>query len=423
MILERDCRRGPSSLLFAVLAACSGGGEEQTSEAPLTQQADAITTGCVPSPTVHCGDVQISGQAQADLYAGVTTFVGNVTIKAGQVLYMTDNLGNKFWVPNLVFSMPSLAIVKGNLIVHGGRMATVDLPLLKRVGGDLTINITHFMTAPPIDLHAVTALNTPNFTQVSGNIELNATRDPDIPGQTTAHVYDFGLDAMNSVGGDITVNNDSLPAHASALGGLKKVVGDLTINWRNSDMSSSSLLEKVTEVGGDVLLIAPINSRQLMPELQAIAGGLEIRPDPASVTLQNAKVFPKLASIGGDLRLVSTAPSDCHTELGALKQVGGTILLENTKMKGHLGSTGAEPLVAGGIEIRSGSQGAIPFFSDLELTPGAAVSIHHNPLLCPCTIQPFVSQLVANGWTGPLNTSNNGMPILCIFCPTSTCSP
>ena len=162
----------------------------------------------------------------------------------------------------------------------------------------------------------------------------------------------------------------------------------------------------------------PINSRELMPELRTIAGGLEIRPATSRVTLQYGKVFPKLTSIGGDLRLLSTNPLDCHTELGALKQVGGTILIDDTNMQGHLGSTGAEPLVAGGIEIRSGSQGPIPFFPDLHLTPGAAVNIHHNPALCPCAIQPFVAQLAANGWTGPLGVYGNGIPAFCLNCPT-----
>jgi hypothetical protein len=409
---------GLSVVLGSALAGCSGSDAVQAGEgSALAEEAEAIST-CTPSPTTHCGDVQISGQAQANQYQGIQLFVGNVILKGGQVLYSTDQNGNQFWVPDLVFSMPSLKKVNGNLTIEGGRMATIDLPALQRVAGNLTVGLHHFMTAPPTNLHAVTTLNTPSFTQLAGSIVLTASRDPDVPSNSIAHVYDFGLDTLTSVSGDITVTNDKLPATVSALGGLTKVLGNLAIDWKNSDMSSSGLLEKVTQVQGNLTLTAPINSRALMPELQTVGGEVQIKPSSTKVTLQQGKVFPKLATIGGGLRLSETNPYDCHAELKSLAQVGGTILIEDTKMLGYLGSTGAVPLVAGGVEIRAASSGPIPFYPDFQLAPGASVEIHDNPNLCPCTIQSFQAALAAAGFSGPFSSYVNGSLPFCLVCPT-----
>jgi hypothetical protein len=178
----------------------------------------------------------------------------------------------------------------------------------------------------------------------------------------------------------------------------------------------------VTSVGGNLELLASINARILMPELLTIGGNLGIARSPGNtlagyVDLQTSKVFPKLKKVGGDLVLDATSPSSCvNGELASLMQVIGHVIIRNSNMIGHLGTTGATPLTLGGLEVRN-SNGKPPFFSDLKLSAGAPVVLEDNPNLCSCVLTQLQTSLAAAGWTGTVQLLGTNGSLTCSPCP------
>lgn len=426
-------QRGLGVFLGLGAAACSGvGTANDTHDSAVLDSAlisvQPVVSACrffpwVPAIFQHCGDVTIASQADADQYQGIYVILGDLTIRGGHKVTQTDSLGYKMYKPGLEIVLPNLVQVTGTLLLDGDRSTKIELPNLARVGQDLNITLRRFVTfqAPSTtDLKAINTLLTPALTAVGRDITLQALRDPKVPHQSAEKQYEFGLDQVTSVGRDVAIENEELPGAINGLRGLGSIPGNLTIDWKDNDLESPSLMTQVTSVGGNLQLLASHNAKGFMAKLNQVGGHLEIARSPANppdgyVALQFGGVFPKLETILGDLRLSGTTPVDCNNaELRSLKKVAGSVFIEGVTMDGRLGKTGANSLQLGGLEVR-GSQGSPPFFPDLRLTASALVVFQDNPELCPCTINAFAESLAA-GWAGTVTGSGNGGDT-CTACP------
>jgi hypothetical protein len=376
----------------------------------------------VPAFLQHCGDVTIASQADADQYQGVKIIVGDLTIRGGNTVVETHPYGN-FYAPGVEIALPDLVQVTGTLDVDGEHSAKVDLPNLARVGDDLSVFLRRYATidGTTVNLKGVTELLTPSLARVGGDVSLKLLRETPVPAPTSSKQYEFGLDQVTYVGGNITVEDDVLPAAIHGLRGLTTVRGNLSIDWKSNDLDTTNLLPNVTHVMGDVALLASHNARYLMQELTKIGGSLSIAPSAANssgsvVSIQFSGVFPKLEKIGGDFILDRAAPDCSGTEFPALKKVRGQIILQNASMSGHMGVTGSAALNVGGIEIRS-STGTFPFFPDLKVRRSGHVVLEDNPDICSCSLANFESALAAAGWTGTVDLVGTNGSQACSPCP------
>jgi hypothetical protein len=387
------------------------------SDAALLAPIDSAPAVFCPGPPIlnlirHCGNVTINGQAEADQFAHIQTIVGNLTIHAGSKKVGTTGAQNVY-DPTTTFSMPDLKLVTGNVIIDTDHVATASLAKLATIGGDLTVKMNHFLVAvPPNSSKAtVSVLETPALTTIGGNIELDGILNYDIAG--IAHTFDFGLDHVTSLKGNVRV---SVPTNgrAAALNGLTTIKKSVSITWPGpNDLIAPKLLSNATAVAEDVTVYGASYMDKFMSKLTSIGGTLTVTTANPMNWLRGSAVFTALSSIGKDLVLNRAGAYWCTTTaLANLTQVVGQIRIIDSDLAGRIGKSG---LSAGGIEI-AGSHGTMPFFPDLQLTAVAKVSVHDNPDLCQCFVDELQQNLTTHGWSGLVASSGNGTCSTCTDC-------
>lgn len=394
----------------------------------------ATASACPALPPIlqlvsHCGDVAIDGQSDADLYAGIHVIYGDLTIRAGRKKLATLS-GVDHYKAGRTFSMPDLQRVTGTVTLDTDRTQTVMFPKLASIGGNLNLTMRYFLAASDAMSVATSQpvtsrLDTPLLTTVGDSIALTGENDPWLDGLYGD--YDFGLTQVDSLGGGVSLVN-AKNARTRGLASLVSIPGGVQVSWPGPlDLVAPSLLPATKTVGGDVLLSSISFTDAFMVSLERVAGSLTIEhyglpttgTDLSKQALVRNHPFPLLAEVGGDLTWRQASPSDCaRPQLKSLRRVRGTIRFLGTEMRGKMGQTGSDSLLAGGVEI-SNSWGANPFFPDLRLTATATVVVHDNPDLCPCRVAKLQANLAQAGWTGSIAASNNNPG--CTSC--SACNP
>lgn len=339
-------------------------------------------------PHVQQGDVTIVGAAQAAPFQCTTKIVGNLTV---------DGLTS----PST--SLPSLHDVTGN----------VDVTLHRYVD-----------TVPNPDQYPAGRFQAPILATIGGSVALHTIKDSGVVASTAA-TYDFGMDAVTSVGGDILVDNTAFPGFTRGLNALTSLAGNLTVNWAPNDVNAMTILSSLEKVEGNVTVSVNPNANSLLRALEQVGQDLTISTPVASSwhTNTNGYFFESLTTVDGNLNL-HKADTSCTT-LKALEYVGGTLTFENSSLSsdGYLGAASGVPLSVGALAVIDGNATIAPVGPDLEVRNDGNVTLTNNTNLCDCSTSALVAQLEASGWAGVATTSGNGATASCMPCPAPATCP
>jgi hypothetical protein len=318
--------------------------------------------------------------------------------------------------------------VVGNLTVDNGTSPTIELPYLHDVTGNVDVTLNRYIhfdpppPDPPITVDFVTGrFEAPILASVGGNVALHTIKDPQIGGLGQA-TFDFGMDALTSVGGDIWVDNTAFPGNSKGLNALTSLGGNVTLDWAPNDVNSSVLLSSLTQVEGSVSISVNPNANRMLGALERVGQDLTITT-PTSTWHATPLFLGSLERVEGDLTLQRASVGTQCSTLGTLAYVGGVLTLENSgTSSGYLGVNAATPLSVGAFALVDGNAAAIPAGPDFEVRDDGDVTVSNNPNLCDCSLNAFITQLEGNGWAGSAVTSGNGGQASCMPCPAAaTC--
>jgi hypothetical protein len=308
--------------------------------------------------TTWTGDVTITTQAQADAIACVTKIQGSLTVSPAEP----------------VVHLPALQEVTGDVLIEVNDtmdamfspVEFVDLPALSAIGGTLRFHhlLAHYASTLEIGLPALTVL--------SGDLELELS---------SFNGLNHGPDALQTVTGDVTIHAVGDMYAASLLPALSEIQGDLHVQTNAG--SSGYVLNQLVSVAGDVEVI-----------------GL-------SSVIQES--FSSLATVGGDLRMVSFYSAE--PRFVVLTSVGGTLTLDGDSYGGTLPADAligsALGVSLGGLLVNDTSRPSIPLPLATQIAPSGAIVVTDNAVMCQDSVDAFVSARQAEGWLGALTVSGN----------------
>lgn len=373
------------------------------------EQLDCSTELIVLSPPrAYTGDLAIVGQADADRYACITTVNGNLNIDSGGEVVVPG-----MYLANQSFRMPNLKEVTGNLIIDGGHVDSTALPALEHVGGAFEAQMRMFsaLTPPPPgaepeDLHSqVPSMSLPLLARVDGGVVLRIA-DPDSLGGSGAGIpFPIDTPLLASIGGDVLLENQGHgPPRIQSLQGTRRIDGNLTVLWPHGEISPLNVLENLESVGGDVDLTFHVLIYGFGPKLEHIDGSLRFHNGPAGSS-HLPKILPALRRVGGDLELdENDGSSDCPM-FPELAEIGGLFRFTSTDARAFGAAAG---LTLGGLDVQGFGRGSLPLPANLRVLDSAPVTIRSNPRLCQCEVDALADELQTGGWTGALDSSDNG---------------
>lgn len=351
---------------------------------PTDQQKNTCKTEVVEvqRESSHTGDVSIVGDGQAKAYRCLTRIEGNLSIATGA---------------SLVLSLPRLREVTGGVSVTldkakppssqspPPKVAVLELPLLKRVGGAL----------------ALTMANAYGSTKSS-------------------EYWNFGLEALTHVGGDISLTNPmNAGAHTSGLLSLSQASKSVIINWQVSDYWEVNFGPNLARIKGDLELNAPNVPilQNMFPKLSEVDGNLRIKGKGRMTAF--ASLLPELATVGKDLLIDGFSLESCQRGFAKLAKVSGRLDLENGVSGGYIGTP--QSLTLGGLIVSKDGTRGLPFKGKVKVADAGTVKVVDNAALCQCQVDAFVSELQQNGWSGTPDMSGNKNDATCSGCPGLEC--
>jgi hypothetical protein len=379
-------------------------------------------------PQTHVGDLALVGGADATLYQCVTDIEGNLSITGDAVPAGPDT-----FTPGVVFQLPRLEVVSGDLTIDGGRSEVISLPRLEEVGGNMSATVYRFRALVNGSAKGMaTRIDGRRLVSIGGSLTYQANSFQTWPNNLT---FALGLDALVSVGGGVTLHENVFPSNIQGLGALLAIPGDLVFDAGVSDLNSSDssatpavegLLNSLQEVAGNAQLVLPPNANIALAHLAHVGGDLTVQAAGTHASLRPT-LAPALADVGGDLLIHDGEMLFCNGNQAywpALTSVGGTVLVDgHSSFKKSFGATGAAHLTVGSVQVAQTLTARVPFQSDLAVTGNGAVSFTDNTALCPCLVDAFTTQLAASGWTGAATSTGNGTAAVCAPCPQPASCP
>lgn len=369
---------------------------------------------------VHAGSLVVNGQAQADALQCVTVVQGDLTVVGDR---QAGPQGT--YAPGVTFTWTNLAEVTGNLTVDSGRTSAFRLPRLARVGGDLDVLSTQFITltttsggqtqadtiAATFDLHRLAT--------VGGAVRLRDGKDGSLSGSAPEH--DFGLDGLWQLGGDLRIEVPVFPSRVVGLRGLLEAPRNVVLDLGATDANDPGLLPALSRIRGDLSLTVNPRGQAVLPSLGRVDGSVTITPQSNAVTFL-PDFLPLLGEVGGEMRITGATVACGQPWIRSLRSVGGMIRLTGGSPEGAIGSTGTSPLVLGGFLLSGTGAAAVPLHADVQVTGKNPVIVTSNPRLCPCQAQTLGASLASRGWTGVVQELGNGAAATCgALCPALTC--
>jgi hypothetical protein len=340
----------------------------------------------------YSGDLVIVGQEQASLYRCIST-------------------------------------VQGSLTLDGGGSQRLSLPFLGKVTGNLTVTLSIAPVTQPDNTKLVvdSKLEAGALAEVGGDVTLTALN---ASVSATSSAREFGLDALKTLGGSLTLNQLVHFAYAHGLNHLKSIPHDLTIIWPYGEMDvgqDEAFLSDLETIGGNLDITHGDIVHTVLPKVTTVQGNAKLGSggDTHSVIFQgaNAHVLESLTTVGGTFTLEYVKDNCSLPRYPKLTSVGGMVLT-GRHPESRIGATGAQPLVMASLTIADtdGTMKHLPFHPDASVSGAGAVQIQNNPGLCGCQIDTFVQGLRAHGYTGSPSTSNNGASASCgPPCPPTAC--
>ena len=337
------------------------------------------------STTTLSRNLRVVSQFHAQDYACLTQIVGNLTI--------TDPTAAAIEFPELAAVTGSLQAVYPRRL---GNSRAIDLPLLASVGGDVSVS-----SAPlPGDqgASAVMAFGMPALTQIGGNLAIA------FQGEGSGFDSVSGFDTLAALAADLEVgtpasSNDT--GFSGLLPELQSVAGDVELR---PGLSTTALLGALVSVGGSFALNAgSLNSIGNFAALASIDGDASIE----LVGVQGDDL-PALETVGGSLAVhvgdFGLGPGERYFPV--LGEVGGVLHVFETEAA--LGALGAAAVDAGGLTLEA-NPALVDLASDVghvDVANNGPITIIDNPGISDCDAADWVDGLP--GHNGPVVISGNG---------------
>jgi hypothetical protein len=278
--------------------------------------------------------------------------------------------------------------ISGSLTVTGGAPEVVPLPVLQSIGGDLTSDYGY--PVPSMGgAYRRRSIDLPVLAAIGGDASLTAQHT------TGPNAMPLGLDAVTSVGGDITLT--LYDANPAVFNGLTSYTGNLTIQGfqpnGNLDMSAAGSFGSLTQVTGDVLVQDFYATQNVLDALVEVTGNLTV----ATLRFYPSTSFDSLETVSGNLHFVEMK------QLGptwpSLVSVGGELGLI-----GQTGLTGLGALPVGAVAahaLRVQDNPALVDLTGASFQVGAGdITITGNTSLEQCEVDAFLAAQTAGGFTG-----------------------
>ncbi|MEM7157953.1 MAG: hypothetical protein AAF799_34245 [Myxococcota bacterium] len=327
-------------------------------DSPVVEMTAPASSTCpCPSGVVHVGDVSITAAADLDTYRCVEVIDGNLEVPANATFDV---------------QLDQLAEVTGDLTLDYDWIGagptyvrTIDLPALATVGGDLGVHWDDIATANP--------------------------------------TLGFGLDAITSVGGDITVDVHSVNYTMIGLGSLVTHPGNFSIIGSSGDVAGSSFASGLTTIGGDLLFEPGYGVFWMFQGLETVGGDMTLN---GGFWGPSNSGFGALQSVGGDLTLFDSQQPPIGDLFDSLDTVSGTLTLDHTEVQEIVHLTPLS-LSVGALVVQDND-----VFTDFGLAvtvdPAGAITVVDNAALDTCDAETFVADQTAAGWAGVATISGNG---------------
>ena len=168
-------------------------------------------------------------------------------------------------------------------------------------------------------------INHPNCTEIEGDVEIYGSDITNL----------FGLNALNSIGKDLSISNQYNLINLSGLDSLHSIGGSLTF-YRNEDLVTSEGLNALESIGGSLRVGwggtwlpggTSLQSLSGFENLQTVGGTIEIFQSG----LSNLQGLENLISIGGDVSITS---NDILSSLYGIQNIAESSI-ENIDIAGN----------------------------------------------------------------------------------------
>jgi len=320
-----------------------------------------LSTAPLGGPTSHVGDITITTPADVEDWACLEQLTGDLSIPDSTV-----DVG-----------LPHLESVTGDVALTFTRLSNVflpelrgiDLSALETIGGSLAI------TSPA--------------TNPSQNVSMNV-----------------GLDALASLGGDLTISAGGFGVDVSGIDGLTTLPGALSITTGNGDTGLFALSGLVS--AGSVHLDLGFNVFGGLDVLTTVTGDFVMNDGNIYASDIGGDNFETLTTVGGDFVLENAqiwgpgAPTS--TIFVGLTSVGGTLTYRNNPGNPAL-QFGAPSLSVGGLEVETTPALTSVGGSNITVAPSGTVEFSNNVNLCTSAVTAYAATLP--GWSGMLVNLGN----------------
>ena len=324
-----------------------------------------------PAETVTSGDVVVTSQAEADVYACTTT-------------------------------------IDGNLTVAPASPTTIDFPHLQQVTGDVSLSLP--VEGPPMGPFqeircggtvpvtvesVITRVHLPQLSDVGGNVNIDAPSSG--VGTTFGERIEVDLDALTSLGGNLALSFETPAVSPCGLSSLSTTSGDVSLAFATGDVGASSLLSSLTSVDGDVTVIGGFTVLGVLGALEH-AGSLDVQ----SIANPQPSTLAALTTVDGSVYLHDLPGAPLLPALAS----AGSLVLDDIGAA-SLGAVGSSSVQAGGLSLFANpslSDLGTAVSSNVDFTIGASLEIgtgaSANPSLSAAEVCDFVAyQVSTNGWT------------------------
>ncbi|MEQ8485533.1 MAG: hypothetical protein RIB46_14340 [Pseudomonadales bacterium] len=312
-----------------------------------------------------------------------------------------------------------LESVDGNLSVTDPYPVDIAFPSLANVTGDLLLRFGY-------EGNSSRLINAPSLTTVGGNVELMFI-DNGFSG-APFFIAEFGLDALSSIGGGLTVVTDTIGSTAMSAGGLDSLLlipGDLVIQANNGDNSWGGFAPNLAEVQGNAIVDLGFSVGSALNGIVAVGGDVDVRVNSwingnggfdnlvtvgGSFNSQGSFLFPDdypaLQSVGGDFSLASfTQMQFGANHFPVISSIGGVLTFRG--MDTAIANFGSNAVQVGGITLdaNTGLSDLTATLSAIDLSLTGPATFTDNSGISDCDAQEWIDAIA--GYAGSVVISGN----------------
>ena len=288
----------------------------------------------------------------------------------------------------------------GALSVPSSGLEAVMLPALESVSGDVSLSYDR----PGVDTFEDTRpIHAPNLATIGGPLSLTSPA----PMASQVVTVRVGLDAVASIGGDVTLSVDASNTTLYGLGSLAAINGNLSLVTGQGDTFMSSFLNSVASVTGDVFVDIGHTVGGVLPALQTVDGHFAHVDGNIIVTGAADDAYANLAAVGGDFTFSGADPNGPPNAqlFPNLATVGGTLTYATVGGRTEI-RLGALPLTAAALTVDDNDDLIAVGANNISIVGPGTITFTDNWNLCQSDVQLW---LTGQGlWTGFALIGGNG---------------